>query len=185
VTAATERAIQSARVHLLLERGDRRGRAWLGPAGAVIAHPQPDGGTRTVMVPPPLMVDALVRLNDVGPRPWPQPAVRIRARAADLAQALATRDASRLRLSDPEQARAFAALLAGLREHWRVGARWEPAGDGELAGRNVEVIDSDAGYWLVQPDHPSVELWPTTPTEVFRALCRLFPLTRELRSWDG
>ena len=37
------------RIQLLLERGDRRGQGWLGPDGAVIAHPLPDGRVRLVM----------------------------------------------------------------------------------------------------------------------------------------
>jgi hypothetical protein len=59
--------------------------------------------------------------------------------------------------------------------------RWEPA-EGALGGSDLEVVDSDAGYWLVVPDDPTVELWPTTPTTVFRELCRLFPLATELRA---
>jgi hypothetical protein len=175
------RAIRDVRVELRLERGGRRGRGWLGPSGAVIEHPLADGRARLVMVPPPLLVDALVRLNDVGPRPRVEPPVRIAATPGGLAQALAARDPRRLSLDDPEQARAFAALIGGLREHWRVAARWEPP-DGALPGRALEVLDTDGGYWTVVPDDPTVELWPATPTDVFRALCGLFPLTTELRA---
>jgi hypothetical protein len=173
------RAIRDARVELRLDRGDRRGRGWLGPAGAVIEHPLPDGRARLVTVSPPLLIDALVRLNDVGPRPRP-PDVRIAVSPAALAEGLATRDPARARLDDRDQAAAFGALLAGLREHWRVAARWEPA-DGALAGRALEVLDTDGGYWIVVPDDPTVELWPSTPTAVFRALCGLFPRTTEVR----
>jgi len=57
---------------------------------------------------------------------------------------------------------------------------------GQIAGlcgqirRVLEVLDTDGGYWLVIPDAPTVELWPTTPTAVFRALGQIFPLRDEL-----
>jgi hypothetical protein len=43
------------------------------------------------------------------------------------------------------------------------------------------VLDTDGGYWLVVRYGPRVELWPVSPTAVFRGLGRLFPLTSELR----
>ena len=177
--AALRAAVADARIQVLLERGDRRGRGWLGPAGAAIAHPLADGRVRLLMLSAAYFVDALVRLNDVGPRPRVEPAVRIAAPPGELAAALAARDPHRLRLADGEQASAFADLVAGLREHWSVAVSWEPA-DGKIAGRRLEVLDTDGGYWLVVPDDPTVELWPTTPTEVFRGICNLFPLTAEL-----
>ena len=120
-----------------------------------------------------------MRLNDVGPGP------RARSRAAHRRAARrswprrsppATRPA--LRLDDDEQAEAFAAVIAGLREHWRVATRWEPDG-----GRDLEVLDTEDGYWLVVPDDPTVELWPVTASAVLAGLCDLFPPTAELREW--
>jgi hypothetical protein len=174
--------VAGAGVDLRFERGERRGRGWVGATASVLVHPLPDGRARLVVVRTPLLVDALVMLNDVGPRPRVQPAVRIALAPGVLAEALAARDPSRAVLADPDQADAFAALVGGLREHWRVSTRWEPA-DGALGGRQLEVLDTDGGYWLVVPDDPTVELWPTTPTAVFRSLCRLFPMTAEVRAW--
>jgi hypothetical protein len=145
-------------------------RGWLGPAGAAVVHPLPDGRARLVAIPPSLLVDALVRLNDVGPRPRPA-GERLRMEPGTLAMALATRD--------PARAPELREILEDLREHWRVSARWEPA-PGALGARTLEVLDTDGGYWLVVPDLPTVELWPSTPTEVYRALCRLLPLTDEV-----
>lgn len=46
--------------------------------------------------------------------------------------------------------------------------------------RSLEVLDSDAGLWLLVAEDPGLELWPATPTEIFRLLCGLFPDDREL-----
>jgi hypothetical protein len=175
-----QRLVDGALVGLRLERGDRVGHAWTGPEGALLHYPLPKGGMRTLPVPPQLLVDALVRLNDVGPRPGPARTQRIFLPADAFAAVLETRDAGRSRLEDADQSAALHELVAGLREHWRVAASWEPA-DGQLDGRALEVLDTEGGYWLVVRDGPRVELWPISPTAVFRGLCRLLPLTGELR----
>jgi hypothetical protein len=170
-------------VRLTLERGDRIGHGWLGRGRAVLAHPLADGRARLTALPGALLLDALVRLNDIGPRPRVERAIRIAIAPGALAAALAGGPAAAAGLTDLDQARAFAALLAGLREHWRVTVAWEPA-EGALGGRRLEVLDTDGGYWLVVPDDPTVELWPTTPTHVYKALCDLFPVPSELRAWE-
>jgi hypothetical protein len=180
---ALREAIRGASVRLTIERGGRIGHGWLGPDRAVLAHPLAGRRARVTALPPALLIDALVRLNDLGPRPRVEPAVRIAAAPGALAAALADRAPERVPLSDPDQAAAFAALLTGLREHWRVTVAWDPAERQQLGGRRLEVLDTDGGYWLVIPDDPTVELWPTTPTAVFRALCDLFPQPSEVRAW--
>jgi hypothetical protein len=180
---AAEEIVAGARLELRFERGDRAGRGWVGPVASVLGHPLPEGRARLVVVRTPLLVDALVMLNDVGPRPRVEPAIRIGLSPGSLAAALAARDPAQAGL-DGAQAEAFAALVAGLREHWRVATRWEPA-EGAIGGRELEVLDTDGGYWLVVPDGPTVELWPSTPTEVFRSLCRLFPMTAEVAEWPA
>lgn len=177
--AAVRAAMAGSVVDLLLERGPRRGRGWLAPGEAVLLHPLPDDRVRLVAVSPPLIVDALVRLNDVGPRPRYAPAVKVALEPGELAEVLATGDPSRATVEDGEAERALASIAGGLREHWKVTARWAPA-EGALPGRELEVIDTDGGYWLVIPDAPTVELWPTTPTAVFRSLAQLFPLSHEI-----
>jgi hypothetical protein len=177
--AAARAAIAGSIVDILLERGPRRGRGWLAPGEAVLVHPLPDDRVRLVGVSPPLIVDALVRLNDVGPRPRYAPAIKVAVEPGELAEVLATGDPSRATVEEGEPQRALESIAAGLREHWKVTARWEPA-EGALPGRALEVLDTDDGYWLVIPDPPTVELWPTTPTAVFRSLAQLFPLTHEI-----
>lgn len=170
-----DRLVAEAAVELRLERGERVGHAWVGPEGALLEYPLPDGGDRRLRVAPQLLVDALVRLNDVGPRPARGGSHRIVLPAGGLADALARRDPGGVALEDE----ALRDLIATLREHWRVVSHWD-APEGQLGGRSLEVLDTDAGYWLVVPDGASVELWPVTATEVFRGLCRLFPGTDEL-----
>jgi hypothetical protein len=111
-----------------------------------------------------------------------EPAVRLRYAPGDLARILATRDAEEaVRLAGEEEGAAAAArmMVRSLREHWRVEAAWEPGPDSPGV-RALEVLDTDAGVWLVIPDGPSVELWPSTPTMVFRLLTGLLPRDHEL-----
>jgi hypothetical protein len=172
-------AIAGARVALVMERGERRGYGWVGPHGhTALVLPHPDGRRRLMSVRTQFVPDALVRVNGLGPRPRVEPAVRIRLSVPDLAAALATRDASAAQVDEPE---ALRGLLAALREHWRVEARWEPA-DGSTGVRAVEVLDTEEGVWMVVPDDPSVELWPSTPTAVFRAICGLLPFDHEVET---
>jgi len=166
-------------IRLRLQRGDREGRGWVTSAGSVLVLPLPDGRLRLVPVQTQLLVDALLRITEVGPRPRFEPAVRIAVAPGALAEALAARDPVRAGIADPDQAGAFARIVGGLREHWRVEARWQPA-PGATGARDLEVLDTEDGYWMVIPDHPTIELWPTTPTAVFSGLCAVFPAMGEL-----
>jgi hypothetical protein len=173
------RAVAEPHATLVLERGERRGFGWAGPDGVTaLLLPLPDGRRRLITVRTQFVPDALARINDVAPRPRVEPAVRIRLSVPDLATVLATRDPAGAATDEPE---ALAALLESLREHWRAEARWSPA-EGSPGLRSLEVLDTAAGLWLVIPDDPSVELWPTTPTAVFRALCGLLPFDHEVRA---
>jgi hypothetical protein len=156
---------------LALARGDRRGRGWVDPETAVLAVPGPDGSPRHVQFPPRFLPDALARVNDLAPRPRWEPAERLRLSAGELAEILATRDAGRAARAAGETGER---LVRALREHWSVAATWAPA-PGSPGVRIVEALDTAEGMWLVVPDDPGVELWPTTPTAVFRLLCALLP----------
>jgi hypothetical protein len=177
---AAREIVREPLAELWLQRGERHGRGWVAGQGAVLAHPLADGRTRLVTVRTPLIIDALVRLNDVGPRPRFEPATRISIAPGELAEALAARDSARAHLADAQQTAAFASIVGGLREHWRVAATWDPA-EGALSGRDLEVLDTEDGYWLVIPDDPTIELWPATATAIFRGLCGLLPTVEEVR----
>jgi hypothetical protein len=160
-----------------LQRGDRRGAGWVDAQVAAMLLPEPDGRVKLVDVPTPFLPAALARMNELGPRPRIEPAVRLRFDVAELLELLARGRDPRAR-PEPE-ASAVTRLLAGFREHWRAEARWPPAQDS--AGRRVvEVIDTDAGLWLVVPDEPTVELWPATPTGVWLQLAGILPRDEEL-----
>jgi hypothetical protein len=180
--AAALAAIREPVCRLGMQRGDRRGRGWVGSAVAALLVPAGAGRLALHPVPTTFVPDALARMNDVAPRPRVQPAVRLRYAPGDLARILATRDADEAgRLAGDEEGAAAAArtLVGALREHWRVEAAWEP-GPESPGVRALEVLDTDAGVWLVIPDGPSVELWPSTPTMVFRLLTGLLPRDHEL-----
>jgi hypothetical protein len=175
-------AVREPVCRLALQRGARQGRAWIDGQVAALVVPAPEGGLALHQVPPAFLPDALARMNDVSPRPRVEPAVRLRYAPGELAQVLAGRDAEQAaRLAGPEDAAAAAArtLVRTLREHWRVEATWEPAAESPGV-RALEVLDTDAGVWLVIPDGASVELWPSTPTTVFRLLSGLLPRDHEL-----
>jgi hypothetical protein len=169
-------AMEAPVCELLLARGDRRGQGWIDARTAVLATPDAEGEPRYVQLPPRFLPDALARVNDLAPRPRVEPAVRLRFGAAALAEILAARDADR---AGREGGEAAERMVRELREHWSVEARWAPAA-GSPGVRIVEVLDTDGGLWLVVPDEPEVELWPTTPTAVFRMICALLPRDREL-----
>jgi hypothetical protein len=170
-------AMRSPVCALDLQRGDRRGSGWVDAQVAAMLLPEPDGRLKLVDVPTPFLPAALARMNELGPRPRIEPAVRLRFEVPELLELLARgRDAR----SRPEpDASAVATLLAGLREHWRAEARWPPAPDSP-GRRVVEVIDTEAGLWLVVPDEPTVELWPATPTGVWTLLAGILPRDEEL-----
>jgi hypothetical protein len=161
---AARNAAQGALCWMRLERGGREGAVWAAPGFAALAVPR-EGLWQLSAIPVGYLPDALARLNDLGPRPRIEPAVTVSLDPGDLATALATRSTT-----EP----ALQPTLDGLREHWRIESRWQPA-EGSAGIRTLEVIDSDAGMWLVIPTDPTVELWPTTPTMVFRLIAGLLP----------
>jgi hypothetical protein len=171
-------AIADPLVALLLERGPRRGRGWIGRRAAAFLHPLAEGRSRLATVPTPFVPHALARLNDLGPRPRIPGAPHIVLAPGALAEAVAARSAAAAQLPR-EHAHALDESRRGLREHWRVESRWRPA-SGSTGTRAIEVLDTEAGLWLVVPDDPTVELWPTTPTNVFRALCEIAPYDHDV-----
>jgi hypothetical protein len=170
-------AVEQALCRMRLERGERTGAVWASPAVCAILVPQ-EGRLRLSSFPTLFLPDALARVNDLGPRPRIEPARTIAIAPGDLANAIATRSAAGAGLPEDER-ELLQTTLDGLREHWRVEARWEPSPESPGV-RVVEVVDTDAGMWSVIPDGSRVELWPTTPTKVFRALGGLLPRDHEI-----
>jgi hypothetical protein len=176
--------VRAPMCELWLERGERRGRGWVGPTLSALHTPAGDGWTLTV-VPTVLLCDVLGRMIDLGPRPRAQGASRLRLAAGALAEVLAARSPDPgSRLLEPAGRELLRGLAESLRDHWRIEARWEPAP--ESAGvRALEVVDTDTGVWLVVPDADHVELWPSTPTAVWRLLTALLPRDHELADGEA
>jgi hypothetical protein len=162
----TTAGLPHAPCELILERGARRGHGWVGAEHAAVVVPAGRPAARRLhVVPTDFVPDALARLNDLGPRPGGRLASPIRFAPGVLAQLVATNSAE---------------LQARVREHWRVDALWQRP-DGEVAGRSVEVLDTNEGLWLVAPvADGEVELTHVRPAEVFRLLCDLLPSAAEL-----
>lgn len=170
-------------VELRLERGERSAAAWVAPGGSALLVPVDDGRRRLLTLETSHLALALVRLNDLGPRPVDESRPVIALTPADLTRAVSARDTSVVPQTQADEREALGELLAGLRARWRVETHWTPP-DNSPGTRSLEVLDSDAGLWLVVPDGPSVDLWPTTPTIVFRLLCGLLPHDQELGLFD-
>ncbi len=168
-TGAAREAVDGALCRMRLERGDRVGAVWCSPAVCAIVVPR-DGKPEVSSFPTLFLPDARARVTDLGPRLRIEPARTIALSPGELAEAIATRTSADELLQS---------TLDGFREHWRIESRWTPSP--ESAGvRVVEVVDTDAGLWSVVPDGSTVELWPTTPTNVFRALAGLLPRDHEM-----
>ena len=163
--AAALATIREPLCEMGLQRGDREGRGWVSPALAVLLVPGQEGCLTLRSLPPAYLPVVLARMNDLGPRPRADRPERHRFAAGELAQLLATRGPG--------------TLAATLREHWRVELSWAPSPESPGV-RALEVVDTDEGIWLVVPDGAGVELWPSTPTMVFRLLTGLLPRDHEL-----
>ena len=173
-------AILAPVCRLTLERGPRRARGWVGERHATVLVPAGPELVELVPLPTRFVPDALARLNDLGPRAGREAAPRLRLAAGELAELLAGgQGPPGWRLAGEERRVAAQGLVDGLREHWRVEARWRPS-PSSPGVRSLEVVDTDGGLWRVVPDGADVELWPASPTEAWRELTALLPRDDEL-----
>jgi hypothetical protein len=161
------------------ERDGAQARIWVAPRASAIVMPAGPGRRRLVGVPTRFVPDAVARLAELGPRPRHDPPVRLRFAPGALATLLAGRTFAAPLAGGPAENAAAERLAAGLRGHWRAEARWRPSA-ASPGVRAVEVVDTEDGLWHVVPDGPEVELWPSTPTHVFRQLAALLPRDAEL-----
>jgi hypothetical protein len=162
---------------LVMERGERAGRAWVGAAHATFLTSGADDSARLRVLASEFVPEALARLNDVAPRPRFEPAIALSLAPPELAVLLA--DGARPPGATADEERALASIARTLREHWRVTARWR-AGEEALGERTVEVLDTDEGLWLVSGRDGAVELLPSTPGTVFLLLAAVLPDDSEL-----
>jgi hypothetical protein len=136
-------AVREPRAELVLERADAEATCWVGDDVACLLVPEPDGVFRAFSLDFDELPVALLRA--VGAREAAPPAAPgVVVSPGELAAALA-----RAARGEPAGGR-LGPVLDGFAAHWRIG-------DGE---RSVEVIDTDAGCWAVEPSDGAVELRP-------------------------
>jgi len=169
-----------------VREGERLVEGWMSPAAVTLVLPAGEGRVYVSVLSPSLLPWTLARLVALGPRPRPEVAIGLRLAREDLDSLLgaAVDDPARVRDligDDPPvtAARAMEGLTAGLRGRWRVEASW-PAPGGRQVERAVEVVDTEGGLWLIDPEAGDVTLRPITPTLAWRLLIRLLPLEHEI-----
>jgi hypothetical protein len=149
----------------------KAGDGWLAGDGAALLLDLPEAGLRDlVSVPTDLVPAAIARLVRLGPRPRPEAEAPVFG--PDLVAGLLAADPT-------DRRRAADALsLSGWRS-WLAQMAWSDPRSG-LTGRAVQVIDAEAGLFLVDDDGERTTLWPTTPSAVWRLLVLLLPKSDEL-----
>lgn len=184
-TAVTEalqplaQAVADPRLRLRLERRDaRRARAadgWVAPDLGVLLV---DRGTdddldEVVALPPDQLPVTLADLVGLGPRPRSDvDAIALAAGHVDrLVDAGATLDAEVLAgwlgcQPDDGRVAALRAAAASLRCRWRLAVVWAD----DTPGTRLDVLDTDAGLWWLQPDERGVRLEPTRASAIWREL---------------
>jgi hypothetical protein len=136
---------------------------------------------------PTFLPEAVVRLVDLGPRVRPTEAGPLILSSSELDH-LTSSDAGR-RGAAPDRTRSSSPGSAGKATAQPFGggaiARWEAvatwgASNGSSGRRGVQVIDSAAGMWLVEPLGLGLMASPTTPSVLWRLLTALLPSDDEL-----
>ncbi len=131
---------------LELAYAGRSMQGWVSHAEAALLMPAGDDERRRLMqLHPTLLPEVLARLVDLGPRPRP---------------------------SASEPIPYVDGAVGELRRRWRLGATWTLE-DGTTGGDGLEVLDAEAGLWVLQPRDDELLAWPVTPTFVWRHMVRL------------
>lgn len=149
-------------------RGVRRTVGWIGPEATVLATADPDGRYVVAAVPGADVLPLLVaRLTGLGPRPRPP----VDAEPLEVARGAI----GRVLEAGAAEAGPGARLASRWREQWRVAVAWRTA-DGTAARDGCDVVDADAGLWLVEPaGFDRLALGPVGADVVWRRLLGLVP----------
>jgi hypothetical protein len=145
------------------------------------------------IVHPTFLPSVLARFVELGPRNRPDSTAPVGLAGGALDRLLdlpanASRDLVNglVEPGDGAGAGALHAAVAALRARWRLDVRWDGPDD-RPARRSLDVLDSDAGLWLVRRDlaetgvaRPPVVLVPATPTQIWRLLTTVLPAGDEL-----
>lgn len=161
-----------------LRRDERRASGRIEDGLARLLVPRA-GGLEEIAVSLDLLPDALARLLDLGPRPAPAAPEPLRMSAQALAEALGPGEGTLAVPSAKAGDEALRCALAGRHARWRVELRRQSPTESEGLAE-IEVLDTDAGLWLIVSAPPQVELRPATSTAVFAHLAALASAAREL-----
>lgn len=132
-----------------LTQGGHRVRAWSTAGITTLLTPMvgdPSRRSKLVRIPAALLPEALARLVDLGPRPYPHLAETV-----------------------PFDQSAFPSI----RRRWRLVTGRAPAnGDAAPRYQELEILDTDNGLWRLDTQAPSPTATPITSTQLWRLLVR-------------
>lgn len=169
-------------LELAVSRDDVVARGWADDRDASLLIPLSGGELRRLAgVPVTLLPGVLAGMLGVGPRPGPAEREPVELESGQLGRLIAgergQRAAEGQGAADSPEPPEAAAVVAGLRDHWRIDARWVEDGRAEM----LEAIDAARGLWLVMPRREGgARLEPTCATEVWRHLTGLIPTSVEM-----
>jgi hypothetical protein len=170
---------------------------WITPEAAALALGARAHGSSVadfILLPPGIVPLQLARLLRLGPRARPKVVEPVELDAALLEILLCSSKPFTLGHIDaltsgetliPPWKEVLEELSRGTRGRWRAGCWWNSATQSPQA-REMEVVDSDAGSFLVTPKPPGahtfarVQLRPVTPAAIWRLLCSLMPDVSEV-----
>lgn len=166
---------------LALRHGAHQSRGWVSGVTASLLVPAEAGLGRLVRLHPSFLPEALAKLAALGPRTRRAGLSSLPISAATFERLVRTAPLSgvgRNRDVTPVDPQAIPSL-GRVRGTWSVEAEWlDSAGD--HCGRRVEVLDTEQSLWMLRRTECQVELSPTSPTAVWRALADLLPTDGEL-----
>lgn len=150
-----------------------QGAGWMGEETAALALDAPDEMVELICLAPTFVPAALARVLGISPRASSRSeAIRLPRTQVDAFFAADLHHRSLAGETAPAIDLIFAAPGAC---GWELSVRWpDPAGTTHT--RNLRVIDTPSGFWVVADDAAGyATLLPATPTTVWRLLLRQFP----------
>jgi len=170
---------------LALRHEAHHSRGWVSSVTASLLVPADAELRRLVRLHPSFLPEALAKLAALGPRTRGATPSSLRIPEATFEHlvrtaALDSDAVERARDATPGGGQAPPSV-GRVRGSWSVEAEWLDS-VGETRGRRVEVLDTEQTLWMLRRTGSEVELSPTSPTAVWRALAGLLPSDGDLRA---